>query len=109
MRGNCYKSRPVSWSDVIRSNVCISLARCGAVNKVIHLVTAMLGLLALPFTAVAAEPAVTWECPEGYQVREGLNVDFPHKGMKRSFWVYPPADGANPAPVWVPLTGTVES
>jgi poly(3-hydroxybutyrate) depolymerase len=78
-------------------------------KNAILLATATLALLARPSTAVAAEPAVTWECPEGYQVREGLNVDFPHKGMKRSFWVYPPVDGASPAPVWVPLTGTVES
>src|SRR5262249_31104740 len=121
MRGNCYQSsRPVSCPDGIRSNVCISLARShprtgsvhstrGVVNKVILLATAMLGLLALPSTAGAARTAVTWECPEGFQVREALNVGLPHKGLKRSFWVYPPADSASPAPVWVPLTGTVES
>jgi poly(3-hydroxybutyrate) depolymerase len=56
-----------------------------------------------------AAAAVAWQCPDGYQVHEGLNVDFPHKGLKRSFWVYPPREDASPAPVWVPLTGTVES
>lgn len=76
-------------------------------NKVARLATAALGLLA-PSTAVAAS-AVTWECPAGYQVHEGLNVGFPHKGLQRSFWVYPPPAGATPVPVWVPLTGTVES
>jgi hypothetical protein len=50
-------------------------------KNAILLATATLALLARPSTAVAAEPAVTWECPEGYQVREGLNVDFPHKGV----------------------------
>jgi poly(3-hydroxybutyrate) depolymerase len=79
------------------------------VNKVALLVAAALGLLALASAAVAAGSAVARECPDGYQVHEGLNVGFPHNGMKRSFWVYPPADGTNPAPVWVPLTGTVES
>lgn len=48
-------------------------------------------------------------CPDGYQVKEGLNRDFPHKGEMRAFVVVPPKAGAGPAPVWVPLTGTVES
>src|SRR5262245_59217355 len=26
---------------------------------------------------------VTWECPDNYQVKAGLNTDFPHQGMKR--------------------------
>lgn len=56
---------------------------------------------------------VAWECPDGYEVKEGLNVDFPHKGQKRAFVVYPPENAPEnadrPAPVWVPMTGTVES
>jgi len=62
---------------------------------------------ALLATPVAA--ATRYECPDGYQVKEGLNVDFPHKGEKRAFVVVPPKDLKRPAPVWVPLTGTVES
>ena len=48
-------------------------------------------------------------CPQGYQVKAGLNIDFPSDGEKRAFWVYPPDDLSKPAPVWVPLTGSVES
>jgi poly(3-hydroxybutyrate) depolymerase len=57
----------------------------------------------------AAAPAIKYECPDGYQVKEGLNVDFPHKGEMRAFVVVPPTGAKGPAPVWVPLTGTVES
>jgi poly(3-hydroxybutyrate) depolymerase len=77
------------------------------VNKIAVSAAMALGLLALPSASVAA--TVRWGCPDNYQVHEGLNVDFPHEGIKRSFWVYPPTDGASPAPVWMPLTGTVES
>lgn len=59
--------------------------------------------------APATAAAVKYECPEGYEVKAGLNVDFPHKGERRAFVVVPPADLSKPAPVWVPLTGTVES
>src|SRR5436190_2073831 len=69
-----------------------------------------------PAAALAAATAVRakawdvkWECPAGYQVHEGLNTDFPWGGAKRAFWVYPPSDNSVPAPVWVPLTGSVES
>lgn len=58
--------------------------------------------------AAAVEP-VKWQCPAGYEVKEGLNTDFPHKGMKRAFVVHPAKNVSGPAPVWVPLTGTVES
>lgn len=58
--------------------------------------------------ARATEP-VRWECPDGYEVKAGLNTDFPHKGQKRAFVVYPPENADGPAPVWVPMTGTVES
>src|SRR5689334_14291962 len=61
----------------------------------------------------SAKPQVEWQCPAGYEVKAGLNTDFPHKGLKRAFVVYPPDDAPGntqrPAPVWVPLTGTVES
>jgi poly(3-hydroxybutyrate) depolymerase len=52
---------------------------------------------------------VKFECPAGYRVKEGLNTGFPHDGELRAFIVALPADLAKPAPVWVPLTGTVES
>jgi poly(3-hydroxybutyrate) depolymerase len=48
-------------------------------------------------------------CPAGYQVKPGLNVDFPSDGQMRAFIVIPPADLSKPSPVWVPLTGSVES
>ena len=54
-------------------------------------------------------PDIKFGCPSGYEVKEGLNVDFPHDGERRAFVVTPPVGGAGPAPVWVPLTGTVES
>ena len=74
-----------------------SLARC-ALGAAIALV-------------LAAGPAAAkmWECPQGYQVHEGLNVDFPADGAKRAFIVNPPKGGHGPAPVWVPLTGSVEA
>ena len=53
--------------------------------------------------------AATWRCPDGYVPKAGLNIGFPHAGMTRSFWVEPPEGISGPAPVWVPLTGTVES
>ena len=69
--------------------------------------------LALALSLLAASPALAatkYECPAGYEVKEGLNVDFPHKGEMRAFVVVPPkGDAGKPAPVWVPLTGTVES
>ena len=70
--------------------------------------------LAAVAVAVALAPSVAtsatrYACPDGYQVKEGLNVGFPHKGETRAFVVVPPADTRRPAPVWVPLTGTVES
>jgi poly(3-hydroxybutyrate) depolymerase len=53
--------------------------------------------------------ALAGECPDHYQVKPGLNVDFPIDGSKRAFVVVPPANLGKPMPVWVPLTGTVES
>jgi len=65
-------------------------------------------ILGMAFAAPAMA-ATTYDCPDGYQVHAGLNVDFPHKGEKRAFVVVPPTDLSRPLPVWVPLTGTVES
>lgn len=57
----------------------------------------------------ASSRVVKWECPDGYQVKEGLNVDFPSDGMKRAFVVYPAKGVSGAQPVWVPMSGTVES
>ena len=59
--------------------------------------------------AVDATKVLTGECPDGYQVKPGLNIDFPIEGTRRAFVVIPPAKLSKPVPVWVPLTGTVES
>ena len=61
--------------------------------------------LAAPMSA----GALTGECPDGYQVKSGLNTNFPSDGKKRAFIVVPPADISKPLAVWVPLTGSVES
>jgi hypothetical protein len=61
------------------------------------------------YAAEEGDPPGGWTCPSNYAVKSGLNTDFPHKGMKRAFFVYPPADLSKAAPVWVPLTGSVES
>ena len=50
-----------------------------------------------------------WQCPEGFEVKEGLNTDFPIDNMKRAFIVHPAKEQTGPVPAWVPLTGTVES
>ena len=60
-------------------------------------------------TAADTNERLKGECPAGYQVKPGLNVDFPSDGKKRAFVVVPPPDLSKPVPVWVPLTGTVES
>lgn len=52
---------------------------------------------------------IEWACPAGFEVKEGLNTGFMHKGLERAFVVHPPQNTAGLAPVWVPLTGTVES
>src|SRR6185312_15223752 len=61
----------------------------------------------------ASAAALKGDCPNNYVVKAGLNTDFPHAGEKRAFMVYPPesSDGgaSGPAPVFVPLTGSVES
>ena len=57
----------------------------------------------------SAAATLKGDCPDGYAVKAGLNTDFPHGGSKRAFVVYPPEGVKGPAPVFVPLTGSVES
>ena len=71
-------------------------------------IAALLALLASLVTAPAAL-AETWGCPAGYQVHAGLNTGFPSDGVERAFIVVPPSHAAGPSPVWVPLSGSVES
>ncbi len=60
--------------------------------------------------AASAAAAADWACPDGFTPREGLNSNFPTAdGQKRSFVVILPPKSDTPAPVWVPLTGTVEA
>ena len=72
-----------------------------------------MGLLAaavsLAFAGHSTAATLKGDCPDGYVVKAGLNIDFPHKGAKRAFLVYPPEGVSGPAPVFVPLTGSVES
>jgi poly(3-hydroxybutyrate) depolymerase len=57
----------------------------------------------------AASSGVKWECPDGFVLKEGLNTGFPSDGLMRAFVVTPAKGVTGAAPVWVPLTGTVES
>src|SRR5690606_3181780 len=70
-------------------------------------------MLTLGSTAVIAQvdtpTGADWHCPSGYEIKAGLNTDFPHAGQLRAFVVYPPENASGPVPVWVPLTGSVES
>ena len=50
-----------------------------------------------------------WSCPNGFTPHEGLNTGFPSDGLQRAFVIVPAKGAAGAAPVWVPLTGTVES
>jgi poly(3-hydroxybutyrate) depolymerase len=56
-----------------------------------------------------AEELLEGTCPANYEVKEGLNRDFPSAGLMRAFYVVPPPDTSKGAAVWVPLTGTEES
>jgi poly(3-hydroxybutyrate) depolymerase len=62
-----------------------------------------------PTIAADADTVLAGTCPSGYQIKPGLNVDFPIEGTRRAFVVVPPVNLDKPVPVWVPLTGTVES
>lgn len=77
---------------------------------------AVLGFTAALMAAACTSPqpqeqadASFWRCPDGYEVKEGLNTNFPSDGMMRAFVVVPPTNATGAAPVWVPLSGTVES
>src|SRR3569623_1532155 len=69
----------------------------------------MAAALALLAGGQVSAAALKGECPDGYVVRPGLNTDFPREGVKRAFVVYPAQGARGPAPVFVPLTGSVES
>jgi poly(3-hydroxybutyrate) depolymerase len=64
--------------------------------------------LAACTTQLEAGDVSFWSCPDGFEVKEGLNTNFPSDGMMRAFVVVPAKGITGPAPVWVPLTGTVE-
>ncbi len=70
--------------------------------------SAALGMLVGAITStLAGAPAFT--CPAGFTPKAGLNTDFPSFGLMRAFVLYPAQGVTGPAPVWVPMTGTVES
>ena len=50
-----------------------------------------------------------FSCPAGFTPKAGLNTGFPSDGLKRAFIVTPAQGVTGPAPVWVPMSGTVES
>jgi len=80
-------------------------------HGVLTILFSLLALAVLPTPAAAARPAaqLRGQCPGGYRVKAGLNIDFPSDREMRAFVVVPPAKARGPAPVWVPLTGSVES
>src|SRR5277367_1859537 len=78
--------------------------RVASISLVVAAVIAPPGIASTP-----AKNALGGTCPAGYQVKAGLNVNFPSDGKMRAFIVTPPAELAKPVPVWVPLTGSVES
>jgi poly(3-hydroxybutyrate) depolymerase len=59
--------------------------------------------------APAADDKLAGECPEGFEPSEGANTGFPHENAMRQFVVVPPAETDGLIPVFVSLTGTVES
>ena len=69
---------------------------------------AALGLLGLATVANAATKP-EWNCPEGFEPKEGLNTNFPSDGVMRAFIVVPPKGATGPVPAWVPMVGTVEA
>jgi poly(3-hydroxybutyrate) depolymerase len=73
------------------------------------LIGALAATLGLVMAAPCSAAALKGDCPDGYVAKAGLNTDFPSDGVKRAFIVFPPQGAAGPAPVFVPLTGSVES
>jgi len=71
----------------------------------------VLGLAMAVFSPTAPAEAQEgfWRCPPGYEVKAGLNTDFPSGGMMRAFTVIPGKGAAGQQAAWVPLSGTVES
>ena len=65
--------------------------------------------MATTFVSMPALAQSDWECPENFEPKAGLNVDFPSDGINRAFVVVPPKDQSGEAPVWVPMVGTVEA
>jgi len=84
--------------------------RPGGLAVFVPLVSVALASSGSSSTAAAQSPnALRGHCPSGYHVKPRLNLDFPSEGQMRAFVVAPPAEFSRPAPVWVPLTGSVES
>jgi hypothetical protein len=86
----------------------LKMTRSGVFPGILLVVLAGLGppkLLAVPMHS----GALRGECPDAYQVKPGLNTNFPSDGKMRAFIVSPPSDLSKSLPVWVPLTGSVES
>ncbi len=54
-------------------------------------------------------PSWTPTCPSGYVPTPGENINFPTPSGNRSFSLNLPSSTSTPRPVWVPLTGSVES
>jgi poly(3-hydroxybutyrate) depolymerase len=73
--------------------------------KVLVRVAALLLIIA----PAAGEAISAWSCPEGFEPKPGLNVNFPSDGELRAFVIVPPARGVGDAPVWVPMVGSVEA
>jgi poly(3-hydroxybutyrate) depolymerase len=78
------------------------------------LAVALLGLGMVLAGCVSSEAGSSrgkaeWTCPEGFVPHEGLNTNFPSDGVQRAFVIVPAKGVAGAAPVWAPLTGTVES
>ena len=53
--------------------------------------------------------ALEGECPDGYNPRRGQNTNFMVDGVGRQFEVVLPSDTSTPRPVFLSMTGTVES
>ncbi len=72
-----------------------------------RIIAACLGFMGGGIPALRAH--TNFACPQGFTPKAGLNTDFPSDGLKRAFIVYPAQGATGPAPVWVPMSGTVES
>jgi hypothetical protein len=67
------------------------------------------GDLHVPEGADAGAQLWAPECPANFAPMPGVNTNFPTPTGMRSFSLNLPADTSTPRPVWVPLTGSVES